>query len=321
MRMKELLKNKHLLMVLAFVVAAVVIIAGFPVYTRRGREAYHHFDDTKKHVSLYVNEYSEILEMERIPDLIPWFERWYGNAGSNKLRLCRNLDKTPFITWEPKNLSLFRIAEGKYDGYIRDFFRRVSRICPDRDVLVRFAHEMELRPSYQKGWFSWQIDDGSYYIAAWKHVVEMGRELCPNIRWVWAPNRADVAEEAYYPGPEWVDYIAVTLNQSTGRLVRYQTLKEFYEREGRRDHLLAYGKKVIIAETGYALDKNEDPEVVPAFIRSVFDCLKEEPEIAAIVFFNQDMNDGNHYRISGSSEYMQIFYEGLEEIDNQNAQQ
>jgi len=42
-----------------------------------------------------------------------------------------------------------KIESGEFDAYLTAYFETIRALCPDNEVLIRFAHEMESRPQYQ----------------------------------------------------------------------------------------------------------------------------------------------------------------------------
>ena len=282
-------------------------------------QAYHSFDDSRKNIGIYLNSPHEFLKLEEAPDIYPWFEYWYGHQAMNKLRFCRkNPQYTPMITWMPTNISLAEIAEGKHDEYIKRFLGTVAKICSDRDILIRFAHEMELRPSYGAGWYTWQRWGGERtFKAAWIHVVTLGREIDPGIKWIWAPNRADEYSLPYYPGDEYVDYVGLTLNHASDKRFTYKYFEDFYTLEATKENLEAYGKKIIICELAYSCT---DPERRASYYKTVFDYYQKDDRLAALVFFNEDKTETRMFRITDDERDMQIFCDGIRRLRNEKAE-
>lgn len=226
--------------------------------------------------------------------------------------LSKTLTSTPFITWQPKGISLEEIASGAHDDYIKEYLEEISKHAPNIDILVRFAHEMEMRPKYRFTWYSWQEEENpDIYIQAWRHVVKIGRKINPDILWVWSPNRSDKYSEPFYPGDDYVDYVGITLNLRENHEFDYDTFTEFYDEEGIRTHLESYGKNIIITEVAYS---NENSSEKVLYLRSIFDHYLEDPKISGIVFFNDNIEEYRLYRISDNETYMSEFTRGIERI-------
>lgn len=274
---------------------------------------YHAFDSSGKNIGIYMDTPEEILEMREIPQVIGWFEDWYDQSSQQKLQLCGTDNVAlPFITWEPHDIPLEEIIAGDHDEYIGSYFARLALACPNNDVLIRFAHEMEGFPQNSEVWYSWQKDlEPQVYIDAWRHVVEIARENCGNVRWVWSPNRSNEYSDVFYPGDDYVDYVGITMNLPANKAGQYADFEEYYRETGGKENLKKYGKGVIISEVAYSDDADQRKE---QYLKSVFDACLEDPEIVLACFFNYDKSDQQMYRISDDEGYMDVFYSGLDRL-------
>lgn len=276
-------------------------------------QTYLAFDEEKKNIGIYLDSERAFDVLQTQPEILAWFENWNGKVATGKLKYCGLKHRAiPFITWQPKDIPLEDIAEGKYDRYLTNYFELIAALCPQNDVLIRFAHEMDMRPRYEKNWYSWQgTDTADAFRAAWIHVVRLGRRLCPNVKWVWSPNRADAYTEKYYPGDEYVDYVGVSLNHAANREAKYGTFSDFYEQEATRAELEQYGKKIFISEVSFAEVGGEKKKI---YLQSIFDYYLQDPNIVCAVFFNTSGTKDTIYNISDYPEYMQVFYDGLRKL-------
>ena len=273
------------------------------------------FHDEQKNVGIYLNEWSDLENFPVTPDIVAWFENWYGPSNYTKLSLCaENQTAIPLITWQPQNIPLQEIAAGVHDAYILTFLQNLTNIAPDLDVLIRFAHEMEVRPHYQFSWYSWQGErNPDAYIAAWQHIVMLSRQINPNIKWVWSPNRGDQYADPYYPGDEFVDYISITMNlrENDPNYAQYSNFQSFYETIGIRDHLEEYGKKIIISEVGYSNPKEDKKR---EYIDSIFDYYLQDSEITAMIFFDENSGEKSQYKITDNANLLEAFNQGFGRI-------
>lgn len=219
-------------------------------------------------------------------DIMAWFTHWNGNLKNNKLVTACQQGYVPEITWESWNGSqgagnypLAAIAAGKYDGFITAQLRQVQQTCRKQTVIIRFDHEMDLPPG-EAGWYPWQ-GDPSEYIAAWRHVVTLGRRVNPNIKWLWSPNRGTALAADYYPGSEYVDYVGLTLNhENLPEEIQYKTFAAFY---GANQRVIeSFNKPIIISET----TSDEALGNKPAWVRGMFSFAEQNPKITALVWFN-----------------------------------
>ena len=275
------------------------------------------FDDTKINFGIYLNQPDDIRNTNMEPDIIGWYDSWESKATSKQKMDLIGIEHVaiPMITWMPVDISLEEIANGKYDEYIKGYIRRLAINCPENDILIRFAHEMEYRPTYQETWYSWQEDkDPELFIKAWRHVIDLGRTYNSNIKWIWSPNRSDEYSAAYYPGDDYVDYVGLTLNLPETDVQKYKTFGDFYVKEGTKEHIEKYNKKVIICEVAYS---NKNQQEKQAYLKSIFDYAASDENIAAILFFNTDVSEIQQYRISDNEQYMNLINEEIKKIRNE----
>jgi len=175
------------------------------------------------------------------------------------------LGSIPLVTWEPwlsdfesarhPNLplpgardshGLAAIARGDYDVYVDAWAAEARRFA--RPMLVRFGHEMN--DPYRYPWGP-QNNTKEEYIAAWRHIVDRFRRAgARNVLWVWSPHVAYEYWDLYYPGDDYVDWVATgVLNFGPiAQWSRWWTVSEIFGPKYPR--LAAFGKPVMIAEFG-----------------------------------------------------------------------
>jgi beta-mannanase len=146
-------------------------------------------------------------------DIVHWYQSWSPPSAANLLDSTRaqqvaSAGGVPMITWEPWTAQPSRIAEGHFDGYLRQNARAL-RSVPGM-VWLRFGHEMNL------GIYPWSVGNGTTgkeYVAAWRRIVRVFREQgALNVRYVWAPNvlTPDTTPlHRVWPGNEYVDYVGM----------------------------------------------------------------------------------------------------------------
>jgi hypothetical protein len=201
---------------------------------------------------------------------------------------------TPMITWEPNldsgdpidqpEYSPARIAAGAYDTYVRRAAREAAAYR--EPLFVRFAHEMN------GSWYSWGAIPGNTpadYVAMWRHVVSIFREEgAGNVRWVWSPNVYGLggveAFQAYYPGDEWVDYVALDgYNWSNLRPSGWRSFAEVFGSSYQAMTELT-GKPMMIAETASAEEGGDKA----AWIREILSVLPTQfPRVRALIWFDR----------------------------------
>lgn len=248
-------------------------------------------------------------------DIMAVFESWSeeGLATQEKIsEVCRS-GRLPLISWQSWggkdsgiSYDLADIATGTYDAYIDAFAKDVVAACGDRPVLVRFDHEMEMRPSYGYPWTPWQGRPDEY-VAAWRHVVERVRSQQggEHLYWLWSPNRADEYILPYYPGNDVVDYVGVTLNHPTVTGTVYESFQAFYEPN--KLALEQFNKPIIIGEAAYNFQSMSTYE---PWVRGAFAYVAQDPRLVAVVWFNQELGHVN-YGITTHPDRAQLFQELL----------
>ncbi len=156
-------------------------------------------------------------------------DRAMNNLFSQQLPNIWNNGNVPVITWEPYHCTAsatptdieVRIAKGGYDTYIRTWADRlkgwlsgpdgVYGNTDDRRAYVRLAHEMN------GDWYPWSAAVGSNSPADYQQMWHTVRAKFTGVdgshlQWVWTVNHVDVggyAAEAYYPGHDEVDWVAI----------------------------------------------------------------------------------------------------------------
>jgi hypothetical protein len=206
----------------------------------------------------------------------------------------------PMITWEPwtssgRGLSLRGIANKRFDRYLRR--AAGSARLWGKPFFVRFAQEMN------GPWFPWGRGAGNTerdYRKAWKHVVDLFRfHGATNVKWVWSPNEDSGGKNPlapFYPGDEWVDWVAFDGFNFGGSIGWPSFTKLFastYERLARLTD-----RPMMVAETGV----NEEGGEKAAWIASAL--RREAPRfsrIRALVWFDDERPRAD-FRIASSSE-------------------
>lgn len=272
---------------------------------------YYPIDNDKKYVGVYINDPQELDLFENGTNIIGWFDT-FDNPSEAKISMCLdNHEGVAFITLEPQGMSIYQIPSGKYDEQIINYLTLLS--AGDRvntELFIRFAHEMEMRPSYEEPWYGWQGYDGDAYINAWKHVVDLGREYAPNVKWVWSPNRADKYTTRHYPGDDYVDYVGLTLNNYRSM---HDSFENFYLDEGSRESLEAYNKPIIFGEVAeHCSDEDQKNE----YLASIFEYIKNDDNVIGFMYLNKDIREGREYKISDNETQLATFVEKAMELIN-----
>jgi hypothetical protein len=210
----------------------------------------------------------------------------------------RELGSLPVITWEPwlttfenrlhpdlplradrDDGGLADITAGLYDFYIDAWAKDAARF--GSPILVRLAHEMNDPYRYPWGPQNNQPQD---FIAAWRHVVDRFRAAgADNVVWVWSPHVAYEGYGAYWPGDEYVDWVATgALNYGTvAYWSRWWTFREIFGRH--YEFLVGLGKPIMIAEFG-SLEVGGDR--AEWYAAALGDIRLRHPAVRALLFFH-----------------------------------
>ena len=253
-----------------------------------------------KYIGIYANDVAVTQTKYKYGfNTIGWFETLDGTMKSDtKLAQCLEDDMlTPFITLMPNKCQLSDIANGVYDHYLIDFFNRIHSDTRTGPIFVRFAHEMDMRPSYgDRNWYEWQSYDSETFIKAWRHVVDMGREMAPNAIWVWSPNRADKYTRDYYPGSEYVDCVGLSLNNYD---TKYGTFEAFYKTAGVKKNLETYGKPIVISEFSCGF---KDATKQKNYLTGMINYMQKDPAIVAGIILDSDVDEDRQFKFSDNND-------------------
>ncbi len=208
------------------------------------------------------------------------------------------LGSIPVITWEPwlndfteddipglpeieerdKN-GLKSIASGLYDSYLKEW--ALDAKAQEVTLLIRLGHEMN--DPYRYPWGP-QNNESQDFIDAWKHVVELFRQAkVENILWVWAPHLAYGKFKDFYPGDEYVDWIATgTLNYGTvAPWSQWWTFDEIFAKY--YEELATYKKPIMLAEFGSLAVGGDRAKW---YAEALYDFPTKYPAVKALIFFH-----------------------------------
>ena len=208
------------------------------------------------------------------------------------------LGSIPLVTWEPWLIDfesgrhpelplrdardrhgLAAIARGDYDFYIDTWARSAARF--EKPLLVRFGHEMN--DPYRYPWGP-QNNTKEEYIAAWRHIVTRFRQAgATNVLWVWSPHVAYEYWDLYYPGDDYVDWVATGV-LNFGPIAQWSQWWSFADIIGTKYPTLAkFGKPIMIAEFGSLAVGGDRAAWYADAIRSL---PRDYPAIRALLFFH-----------------------------------
>lgn len=252
-----------------------------------------------KYMGIYANDVDVTLTKYKYGfNTIGWSEALDGKIRSDKkLSKCLDDDKlVPFINLLPNKCKLSDIANGVYDHYLMDFFKRVHSDTRTGTVFVCFAPEMDMRPGDTTATNDWQSKNPATFIAAWKRVVTLGREHAPNIVWVWSPSKIDKHARTYYPGSEYVDCVSVTLNDPT---LNDATFEAYYKTRGVKKNVESYGKPIMISSAACGFTNQTKQK---NYLTGMINYVQSDPAIVGTVIMDTDINSPSEYRFSDNQD-------------------
>jgi beta-mannanase len=210
-------------------------------------------------------------------DLVHWFQAWGGGHRAFRpdwLDEVARSGRAGMITWEPwvpggdpsqPALAPSAIAAGDHDRYLKAWAEGFAR-RHDELWYLRPMHEMN------GTWYPWGGGDPSLFQSAWVHIHELFRVAgASSVAWVWCPLVDDVAGpfEAYYPGSDYVDVLALDGYNWGAEVPQYggwrdpaQVFADAYDR------LVALGRRPIwLAEVGCAPEGGDKPAWLAELLR------------------------------------------------------
>jgi mannan endo-1,4-beta-mannosidase len=193
----------------------VVAIAAAIVVTRKPSGTSVHHIGTVPYLGIFEPDapgsYSGLNQVAqsigRQPNLASYYSHWLTPFQVEFATSAERNGATTLVQISPGAYSLTRIAEGKYDNYLRSFATAVKAF--GRRVILSFGHEMN------GTWYSWGYRHASptAFVAAWRHIVAVFRETgARNVTWLWTVNiiaRRVPAPGPWWPGSSYVNWVGI----------------------------------------------------------------------------------------------------------------
>jgi hypothetical protein len=226
--------------------------------------------------------------------------------------------------------SLQRIIEGDFDRFLSDWADEIRGY--GGPVMVTFGVEMN------GNWFPWsgvfqggdkaddfgdpnKADGPERYIAAYRHIVDLFRERgANNVTWYFHPNHESYPDEtwnsiaAYYPGDEYVDWVAISLYGAQYADEEWFSFEELMDPVYDELVSLFPDKPLMLAEWGVGEwpqkgDKAAWYTEALTKLRSKYDRIK-----IAIVYHERWQNDDGTWsdlRVNSSPEALKAYKDGI----------
>ncbi|GGN83498.1 hypothetical protein GCM10011579_072390 [Streptomyces albiflavescens] len=155
-----------------------------------------------------VDDYARMVGKK--PNLIAYYAAWGDGFDATGVRNAWNSGALTVVSWEPKTISLTRIADGVSDAYIKKY-ATAARLL-NVPIAISFADEMN------GDWEKWGTTGTTpkEYVRAWRHIHDVFEDVgATNVIWAWSPNIIDptgrhhVALKPFYPGEGYVDWVGL----------------------------------------------------------------------------------------------------------------
>jgi hypothetical protein len=195
---------------------------------------------------------------------------------------------TPLLQWNPRRAPLYKIANGGYDSYLRDWAKAVKQF--GRQVVLSFGHEMN---GTWNPWGAGHVSPGTF-VAAWRRIHNVFTQAgVHNVSWSWDPSHVGELPQPWWPGQRYVDRIGID-----GYLRPGQTFA----------HIFAYrlanirtftSKPIYIAETAVAPSSDQASQIIGLF-NGV-----QQYHLSGFVWFNIDHLEAWH--LQGRTTAVQAF--------------
>jgi|SRR5215472_8364856 len=193
--------------------------------------------------------------------------------------------------FDPRRVSLRRIATGHYDRYLRRYARSVTRLR--FKIAISFAHEMN------GNWYSWGYNHAGgprTFVKAWRRIHRIFAQMhVKNVLWVWTINKLYLnnskrivqVTRADWPGKAFVNWVGI---DGYFRFARWSFAKVFAStiRLVRK----ITNKPIILTETAVTLKRRS------AQLREIFAGVKHN-KLHGFIYF--DANARSKWSLHGYS--------------------
>lgn len=145
----------------------------------------------------------------RQPNIAVYYSSWFEEFQTGFAQSARARGTTPMVQIEPTGISLAAIADGTYDGYLKDYAAAVRAF--HSPVILAFGHEMNAN------WYGWGYTKTSpaVFVRAWRHIHDLfAADGAKNVIWLWVVNAigsqpvsSDIQQ--WWPGASYVNWVGV----------------------------------------------------------------------------------------------------------------
>jgi mannan endo-1,4-beta-mannosidase len=152
-----------------------------------------------------VAEFTHAVDKQ--PNMISYYSGWAEPFAISFARTVLSRGINLCVQIDPKYASIPGIADGAYDGYLRQYADSVRNF--GHAVVIGFGHEMNAP------WYSWGYGhvQPSVFVAAWRHIVTLFRgQGAYNVIWLWTVNqdRSGIGPvRLWWPGASYVSWVGI----------------------------------------------------------------------------------------------------------------
>ncbi|MFF2473218.1 glycoside hydrolase family 26 protein [Streptomyces sp. NPDC058066] len=221
-----------------------------------------------------VTDYARMVGKK--PNLIAYYAAWGDGFDATGVRNAWKAGALTVVSWEPRNTTLTKIADGASDDYIKKYAEAASAL--NIPFAISFADEMN------GDWERWGTTGTTpkEYVRAWRHIHDVFEEVgTTNVIWAWSPNIINPVGhqnlKPFYPGGNYVDWVGLigyftdwdphTFKGLFGPTVR--ELRRFTKRP------------LLLLETGAMPGKHRAGDV-----RALFEGVSAAPDIIGFAWFD-----------------------------------
>jgi mannan endo-1,4-beta-mannosidase len=238
-----------------------------------------------------VNEFAQAIG--RQPNLVSYYSAWDAPFQAGFASSATKHGALTLVQIDPKNVSLAKIAAGRYDKYLHSYATAVKAFRAR--VVLSFGHEMN------GNWYSWsnRHTPAKVFVAAWRHVVTVFRNAgATNATWLWTVNVIDqhntipiVSPAPWWPGSRYVNWVGIDGYY-------YQSSQSFSQVFGPTIAAVREltGDPVLISETGVAPSAGQ-----PAKISDLFSGVRSFG-LLGFVWFDEN-TQGRVWRINSQAAF------------------
>lgn len=169
------------------------------------------------------------------------------------------------------------ILSGQRDQNLRAILKVIAGFR--RPVTIRWGQEMD-NPYGRFTWAGWEPAD---YIAAYKRMAGIIREMLPKAQLMWSP-KGEKNLASYYPGSQYVDVVGLTVfGLERFDVLQFGQARFFAEalKQG-YDLTVGYGKPIWVAELGY----DGSREYLVRWMNDITRKFPQFPALKQVVYFN-----------------------------------